>query len=305
MLGSIARFFTKILYLIQETLLGLRRGGWLNWAAVSTLMVLLFLVGISLQLSWGLEQTVQSLGSQVEISAYLEPEVKGSDLQPQIEKLEHVAAVRLIPKEQAWRDLLVDMGIADKDTIEKQLSEDNPLVDAFRVQADSTETLAMVASHLQQVQGVEEVYYGDQVVQQLGQLRDTLRLGCLTITGVLALTTVAVITTTIRLIVMARRREIEVMQLVGATAAWIYLPFILQGSLFGLVGSAAAWGLVLGSQQLLHDLLVKLIALPFLQIPTSEDPTSLWILPAVLVGLGTLLGTTSSLIAVNKSAARS
>ena len=48
---GIFRFFNKIDYLMRETLLGLRRGGWLNWAAVSTLMVLLFLVGTSLQLS--------------------------------------------------------------------------------------------------------------------------------------------------------------------------------------------------------------------------------------------------------------
>ena len=46
-------FLYKIRYLLQETLLGLRRGGWLNWAAISTLLVLLFLVGIGVELSWG------------------------------------------------------------------------------------------------------------------------------------------------------------------------------------------------------------------------------------------------------------
>jgi hypothetical protein len=48
-------FLYKIRYLLQETLLGLRRGGWLNWAAISTLLVLLFLVGIGVELSWGVE----------------------------------------------------------------------------------------------------------------------------------------------------------------------------------------------------------------------------------------------------------
>lgn len=300
MLAALNRFVNKLLYLLQETVLGLRRGGWLNWAAVSTLTVLLFLVGISLEMSWGLEATVRSLGSQLEISAYLEVGKPGSELSPQIQQIPEVTEVRLVAKDEAWKDLLVEMGIEDEEAMTTQL-ENNPLVDAFRIRVNATEALGPVAQQVEAMPGVDEVYYGDQVVFQLAQLQDTLRLGSLSVTGVLALTTVAVITTTIRLIVMARRREIEVMQLVGATAAWIYLPFILQGSLFGVIGSMGAWGLVLGSQQLLRDLLSRLIALPFLQIPQESGPLGAGMLPVILLGMGLMLGTTSSLIAVRKS----
>lgn len=302
MLNAIARFLNKIFYLLQETLLGLQRGGWLNWAAVSTLTVLLFLVGISLQLSWGLDSTVTSLGTQVEISAYLTPEATGETLGEQVRQWPHVAQVEVIGRDQAWRDLLRDMGIEDPQAVSAQLG-DNPLVDALRIQADSTETISPLAQQIERLEGIDEVYYGDQVIRQLGEVRDAIRLGSLTITGVLTLTTVAVITTTIRLIVMARRREIEVMRLVGATSAWIYLPFILQGSLFGLIGAVGAWGMVVGSQQLLQDVLSKLIALPFLRI-TSTDGLEDWVLPVILLGMGLFLGTTSSLIAVRKSGAR-
>ncbi|MEN9203221.1 MAG: permease-like cell division protein FtsX [Thermostichus sp. DG02_3_bins_51] len=301
---ALSRFFNKILYLLQETGLGLRRGGWLNWAAVSTLLVLLFLVGISIQLSWGVDATVQSLGGQLEISVYLEPERQAVDLQPQVTQLPHVAEVKVITKDQAWRTLLLEMGIEDEEAIQTQLG-DNPLVDAMRVKADSTEALGEVAAHLRQLEGVDQVYYGDQVVQQLAQIQEMLRLGSLGITGVLALTAVAVITTTIRLIVMARRREIEVMQLVGATAAWIYLPFILQGCLFGVISALGAWGLVLGSQQLLQELLEKLIAFPFLKvIQADSNQLEFWFLPLMLLGMGVFLGTSSSLIAVRKSTSR-
>ncbi|NJL98051.1 MAG: ABC transporter permease [Synechococcaceae cyanobacterium SM2_3_2] len=302
MLNAIARFFNKILYLLQETVLGLQRGGWLNWAAVSTLTVLLFLVGISLQLSWGLDSTVASLGTQVEISAYLTPEARGNELGEQVRQFPHVANVEVISRDQAWRELLVDMGIQDPASVSEQLG-DNPLVDALRIQAESTETIGPLADQVRTLTGIDEVYYGDQVIRQLGEVRDTIRLGSLTITGVLTLTTVAVITTTIRLIVMARRREIEVMRLVGATSAWIYLPFILQGSLFGLIGAAGAWGMVAGSEQILQDLLSQVIALPFLQISSADELES-WLLPAILLGMGLFLGTTSSLIAVRKSGAR-
>jgi cell division transport system permease protein len=301
---SLSRFLNKIRYLLQETFLGLRRGGWLNWAAVSTLLVLLFLVGIGVELSWGVDATVQSLGGQLEISVYLEPERQGVELQPQVAQLPHVAEVKVITKDQAWRNLLLEMGIQDEAAMETQLGE-NPLVDALRVKADSTEALGEVAEQIRQLEGVDEVYYGDRIVEQLAQLQDMLRLGSLTITGVLALTAVAVITTTIRLIVMARRREIEVMQLVGATAAWIYLPFILQGCLFGVISAVGAWGLILGSQQLLQELLEQLIALPFLNVMQADrSQLEFWLLPSMLLGMGVFLGTTSSLIAVRKSAGR-
>ncbi|MGY2976145.1 cell division transport system permease protein [Thermostichus sp. MS-CIW-37] len=301
---SLSRLLNKIRYLLQETFLGLRRGGWLNWAAVSTLLVLLFLVGIGVELSWGVDATVQSLGGQLEISVYLEPERQGVELQPQVAQLPHVAEVKVITKDQAWRNLLLEMGIQDEAAMETQLGE-NPLVDALRVKADSTEALGEVAEQIRQLEGVDEVYYGDRIVEQLAQLQDMLRLGSLTITGVLALTAVAVITTTIRLIVMARRREIEVMQLVGATAAWIYLPFILQGCLFGVISAVGAWGLILGSQQLLQELLEQLIALPFLKVMQADrSQPEFWLLPSMLLGMGVFLGTTSSLIAVRKSAGR-
>lgn len=301
---SLSRLLNKIRYLLQETFLGLRRGGWLNWAAVSTLLVLLFLVGIGVELSWGVDATVQSLGGQLEVSVYLEPERQGVELQPQVAQLPHVAEVKVITKDQAWRTLLIEMGIQDEAAMETQLGE-NPLVDALRVKADSTEALGEVAEQIRQLEGVDEVYYGDRIVEQLAQLQDMLRLGSLTITGVLALTAVAVITTTIRLIVMARRREIEVMQLVGATAAWIYLPFILQGCLFGVISAVGAWGLILGSQQLLQELLEQLIALPFLKVMQADrSQLEFWLLPSMLLGMGVFLGTTSSLIAVRKSAGR-
>ena len=62
------RFLTKLDYLGRETLLGLRRGGWMNWAAISTVTVLLFLFDLVLQASWQLEGLLNQVGSQLEVS---------------------------------------------------------------------------------------------------------------------------------------------------------------------------------------------------------------------------------------------
>ncbi|GAB4217919.1 MAG: permease-like cell division protein FtsX [Synechococcales cyanobacterium] len=297
--SALSTFGYKVTYLLHETLLGLRRGGWLNWAAVSTLMVSLFLVGISLNLSWGLDASMRALGNQLQISAYLYPSQTAAAVVPTVSGLEHVAQVQVISKEDAWKQLLIDMGVAERGSVEQQLGA-NPLVDTLRVQVDDIQFLDQVAATLKRLEPIEEVAYGSQVVKQMNSLQETLRLGSLTVTGVLTLAAVAVITTTIRLIVMARRREIEVMQLVGATAAWIYMPFIVQGFLFGVISALTAWGLILGSQGVINDVFGTVLVLPFLQL-SSEQNLTYWLLPLILLGLGTFLGTTGSLIAVQRS----
>ena len=117
--------------------------------------------------------------------------------------------------------------------------------------------------------------------------------------------TIEVITTTIRLIVMARRREIEVMQLVGATSVWIYMPFILQGITFGLLGALIAWGLLVATHQSLQRLSAQQPEfLQFLAIGLEFTPQQLLLLPASLVALGSLVGLLGSLVAVRKFAVR-
>jgi cell division transport system permease protein len=127
----------------------------------------------------------------------------------------------------------------------------------------------------------------------------------LTITSLLSLTAIAVITTTIRLIVMARRREIEIMQLVGATTAWIYLPFILQGITFGVVGALIAWFLI---TSVLHFIANLLATSPdfiqFLAGGVQPNPIQLLLLPLLLLTLGGSVGLMGSLFAVRRFASR-
>jgi cell division transport system permease protein len=298
------QFLTKLDYLMRETLLGLRRGGWMNWAAISTVTVLLFLFGISLQASWQLEGLLHRFGSQLEVSVYLDTGIQAADLQPKIAALSGVAEVRAISKEEAWAALIKDLGVADINGATKQL-EGNPLVDELKVKASSSQEVPTLAQSLKQVQGVDEVQYVDEAVQRVSQLNRGLSWITLTITSLLTLTAIAVITTTIRLIVMARRREIEVMQLVGATNTWIYLPFLLQGIVFGVTGAAIAWGLIISIQQFLNNLLMQ--QPEFVQFLTDGlrlNSFKVILLPLILLGFGGVVGIMGSLFAVRRIALR-
>lgn len=276
----------------------------MNWAAVSTVTVLLFLFGISLQASWQLESLLGQFGSQLEVSVYLNTGVEATTLEPIVQAMPEVIAVKAVSKEEAWAALVKEMGISDITGATQQLNG-NPLVDELKVKASTSEGVPTLAEQLRKLQGVEAVQYVDEAVKRIAQLNQGLNWISFTITSVLTLTAIAVITTTIRLIVMARRREIEIMQLVGATTAWIYLPFILQGITFGIAGAAIAWVLINAVQRFLGNLFAQQPDLiQFLAAGVQLSPTKLLLLPFVLLSFGGLVGLMGSLLAVRRFALR-
>ena len=276
----------------------------MNWAAVSTVTVLLFLFGMSLQASWKLDGLLNRFGSQVEVSVYLDPGAQVEQVMTVVEKLPQVSDVKTISKEQAWESLIKELGFSDITGATEQL-EGNPLVDELKVKAKNSKDVPSLAKRLKQVPGIDDVQYMDEVLKRLQQLNQGLSWVSLTITTFLTLTAVAVITTTIRLIVMTRRREIEIMQLVGATKYWIYLPFILQGIAFGVVGAAIAWLMIASVQQFLANLLAT--GPDFFQYLVGRvqpDPIQLLLLPLLLLSLGSSVGLMGSLFAVRRFASR-
>jgi cell division transport system permease protein len=289
-----ARSLYQAEYLLRETLLGLRRGGWMNWAAISTVAVLLLLFGIGLQGSWQLGEFFNQYGNQLEVSAYLNTGIAAKDLQPTVQKLPNVKQVTPVSKEEAWAALSKELGISDLKATTQQLSG-NPLVDELRVQANSPGVVPQLAEALKKVNGVETVQYVGEVVQQVTELNHNLRFISFGVIGFLTLSAIAVITTTLRLVIAARSQEIEVMRLVGATRSTIYLPFLLQGITFGIAGAAIAWVFI-------QSLLITLGRLAAGQADLLQgllmDSGKGWILPLVLVGFGGAIGLIGSLFAV-------
>ncbi|MBC7881097.1 MAG: ABC transporter permease [Anaerolineae bacterium] len=287
----IRRFTTQSDYLLREALIGLWRGGWMNWAAISTLTALLFLLGLGLQVSTQLDGALAKLGSQLEISVYLQPKVRAIALEPKLRSLPDVLQVQSIPKEVAWEALQKELGV--QGDISESLGG-NPLVDTLRVQVARPTVVAHLAQQIQSLQGVESVNYGSEAAERLGSLQKALGWAALTLASILGISTVAVITTTIRLIVLSRRKEIEVLQLVGATPLRIAIPFVLEGFALGLLGTGFAWGLLLVTGSFVEQKRQEF--LPFLAPEPIHLPLGL-----ILLGTGTGLGVIGSLLAVRSA----
>lgn len=292
--------FTQMQYLAQETLRGLQRGGWMNWAAISTVTVLLFLFGISLQTSWQVNGLLQNMGSQLEISAYLRPNLSGETLQKQLGQLPDIASVQLLPRAEAWKQLVADLGATDLQGATDALGQ-NPLVDQLKIRARNGERVPKLAQMLSSFAEIEHVSYLNEVMQNLLQLNQGLGWMGWGVIALLTLTALAVINTTIRLIVVTRHQEIEVMQLVGATTAWIYLPFLLQGLTFGLLGGVLAIGFMAIARSFVAQLLTSQPA--FLQSLAQNLQLSTFqaiSIPIALVGFGCFVGFSGSFLAVRR-----
>ena len=179
----------------------------------------------------------------------------------------------------------------------------NPLVDELKVSVGSAALVPSLAEKLARVPGIEEVTYLDEALRNLIQINQGFSQLSIVVIGLLTLTAIAVITTTIRLIVISRQQEIEVMQLVGATRLWIYMPFILQGITFGIVGALVSWGFLSGTRRFIQHLLTE--QPNFLQVVSDGIRLStgqVILLPLILIGFGSLVGLVGSLFAVQRFA---
>jgi cell division transport system permease protein len=204
----------------------------MNWAAVSTLTLMLFLLGVSYLLSLELTYLLRSIGSVLELTAYLKPEIDPRSVQSQILQWQGIESVRLESKEEAWQAFLADLGQLAPET--NALLEQNPFLDSLKIAAKDQSLVPSLGEQLAQLPAVDSVWYGQDLILQLQQLNQGL--SQMSLVSLVILTTIALVVTytTIRLVNLARATEIEIMGLVGASPTWIYSPILMQGMGFGI-----------------------------------------------------------------------
>lgn len=175
------------------------------------------------------------------IMAYLKPDAgpaAAGRLQPAMEAIDGVRAVRYIPRDEALDRLKAQM--EHQASLLENLTE-NPLPDAFEVRlqpaGDAWAKIGSIAEGLGALPGVEEVEYGRQWVESLRRVVDLFRVGAVAMTGLFLVAAVSIVANTIRLVIYSRRQEVEIMRLVGAAEWFIKIPFYIEGIVLGCGGA--------------------------------------------------------------------
>lgn len=224
-------------YFIQEVLRSLRRNNWMSFASIGTVAVSLFVLGVFLILVLNMNRMASTLESQVQISVYLQDDMKKQariDLQSDIEKMQGIDTVKYVDKDEAKERLSERLG--DQKYLLDALGDKNPLPDAFEVTVKTPEMVETAAKAIERMDGVESAKYGQDVVEHLFDITRLMRIFGLVLMLLLAGATIFIISNTIRLTVFARRKEIAIMKYVGATDWFIRWPFLMEGIVLGCIG---------------------------------------------------------------------
>ena len=278
----------------REALDNIRRNRVMSLLAISTVTIALFILGAFFLTISNLRAAVGAQTQKLDLVVVLQKgiaparrlEIYNAARMPQVKKLDIVMASQALKKYGRELQMPVD-----------DLLKDNPLGDELHVELKNPDDFFAVRNYLASLQGVASVQNSDadHAAQNLLEINRLLSLGALVALAVLGLAILLIIHNAIRLTLLSRRREIRIMQLVGATNGFIRVPFLIEGLFYGVAGAGiAALGLVL-----VYGLCAR-NSTPIVSALMPLAPSA--IAPAcvgLLLAAGTLFGTLGAWISFN------
>ena len=243
---------SSIFYFIREALIGFKRN--LSTAIGSIITIFLSLLMIGLFLFGGLiiNNIVSNVESEVSITAYILDGAQESDindLMSQIKEYPSVKTVGFTTKDEALEKFKTSMSASPE--IVNQLDGQNPLPASINVELDKPKDVAEVAEKIgenplfqkiadNQADTSESLKYGQKTVEKLFALTNAIKIVGIALVVLLIFIALIFINNTIRLAILARRKEIAIMRLVGASNGFIRGPFFMESAIHSLIGSLAA-----------------------------------------------------------------
>lgn len=282
---------------IRDAVKSLFRNGWSTFGAISAVSMVLLLVGIFVSLLFNMNKIATDVEQDVNVRVYIDlaaDETKTEELKAAIQALDAVDTVKFRSKDEELDD--ITKSVAQE--FELFRNDSNPLRNAFDVSTKNPKQTKEVATAIEKMDYVARVNYGGAKADTLFKVISTSRNVGIGVIAVLLIIALFLISNTIRATIHARRTEIEIMQLVGATKAYIRWPFFLEGGFIGLIGSivpiALLWGLYLwvykgGSDFFAGSNFSLLAPNPFL-----------YRLSLAMAGVGVLIGSFGSIFSMRR-----
>ncbi len=246
-------------YVARETTQNLGRNPTLTLASIITVAIALTLAGVALLVREGTNNLAGKFRGDVELIIFLDPEISGEQrtaIQTSLDGNPEVGEFAYVDEREAFEEAQ-DL-FADQPTMLRLLREGD-VPTSFRVEPTNPDFQSVVALRgiYEREAGVQQVESATEAIRAIQELTEKLNFGVLFASAVSAGVSVLLIYNTIRTAMFARRREIEVMKLVGATNWFIRVPFILEGMVQALLGGALAVGLLLGLNVVLFGALAE------------------------------------------------
>lgn len=236
--------FSSFKYLVKQGFKSL----WFNrinsFASLCIVTVSLVMVGISVLLSFNITKMIGSIESRNEVIVMITdgtPDNNITLLGQQLAENENIFEVNFYSKEDAWVDMQEDMTEDEKALF--QFIDEIPLPDAYRVRVSDISKLDKTVSEIHLLESVDLVKAPNDFASVLTTIRNVSAILFSAVTLALIIVCFVIISNTTRTSVYARRKEIYIMRYVGATKAFVEIPFFVEGLIIGILSAAIAYGL--------------------------------------------------------------
>ena len=284
----------KIGYLIKEGCKSIFTHGFMSFASVTIIIACLVIMGSFSLLSVNIDEMIVKLEQENEVVCFVDEKLSEADaraIQPAIEAVGNIADIRFMTREEAMEDFSQDY--------DPGLFED---VDAsvFRhryiLTLNDITLMVQTKAALESIDGIAKVNAHLDIANTVIAVRNVVSAVSLIIVTILAIVSVFIMANTIKLATFGRREEIAIMKMVGATNAFIRLPFIIEGLILGLIGAVVAFFIEWGIYSLVSERVMTGIAGALVDvIPFS---TLMYPVMGVFLGVGVIVGAFGSTIAI-------
>lgn len=287
-------------YAFKQGFVGLWRNRTMSAASIGSVAASLVVLGVIIILVLNINNLAYLAGKQFDtIEVYLQDNLPSEEivnLERQISSLQGVKTTEYVSREEALRKMKEDWG--EQGYLLENL-ESNPLPNSFVIYLNEIEMADGVVVKLKKLHGIEEVKYYKAIIEKLLGLAKFVRKIGLSLIVLLTLIAMFIISNTIKLSLNARRQEINIMKYVGATNWFIRWPFIIEGMMLGLIGTAIALTCIyFGYSYIFNLITARFYVLISAYLLTAEELMTKALITFAVLGSG--VGALGSIVSLRK-----
>lgn len=273
----------------------------LSLASISCIAITLVVVAFSLVLSYNVENFTETIRKDVTMVIFLNKNANKSDysrIESLIRQTGNVEKLTFKSKQESAEETAKGNEVFET-IVDSWTDETNPLLDSFELKVKDVDSIKETADYIENIDMVSSVNYGEEIVDQLITIFDVVNKISIGAVVALVVVTAFLITNTIKLAIYARKREIEIMRLVGASNISIKVPFVIEGLFLGFLGSIVPVIITIWGYTSLYDFFEgKLFGSSLVRL--IEPTPFVYLASLLLVIIGILVGMFGSWQAVKK-----
>ena len=286
----------KIGYFINQAFKNMARNKVMSISTILTVSISLFIVGAFMIFILNAGIFIKTQSDKTQLSVFVAPnltEEQAMEIGNKIKKIENVDTVEYKSKEKAMQEMISKQ--VGPEQWKQLFGDDNPMPHTFIVTGTDNTKLEGISAETSKIEGVYKVDFAKDLVNTLASIVNAVRITGIIVVFILFLIAIFLISTTIKLSLYAKRKEIQVMKYVGSSNSFIQGPFLTSGMILGLMGAIVSSTVLFISYKLLMD---KASQVQFLNL--TFNPVQIFLVIFVLLISGVFVGAFGSYLSLRK-----